>query len=120
MRDEVGVFFGKGGRDDCKIDGFDGKKVRVFYILIFIILTGFSSHPIFVIPRIGIPPPKVEQKRLIYDTLQRRLNEARSSAKTSEQQLRDLYHVLDSTRVLAVGEKVGNVLIDWGEDDSYK
>lgn len=48
----------------------------------------------------------MEEKRLIYDTLQRRLNEARFSAKTSEQQLRDLYHILDSTQVLAVGEKI--------------
>eukprot|EP00391_Amoebophrya_sp_Ameob2_P004986 CAMPEP_0179007150 /NCGR_PEP_ID=MMETSP0795-20121207/14983_1 /TAXON_ID=88552 /ORGANISM="Amoebophrya sp., Strain Ameob2" /LENGTH=1529 /DNA_ID=CAMNT_0020702057 /DNA_START=102 /DNA_END=4691 /DNA_ORIENTATION=+ len=49
---------------------------------------------------------EVEEKRLIYDTMQRRLADARSVQKTAEQELRELHEILDATATSVVGGSI--------------
>ncbi|CAD7956224.1 unnamed protein product [Amoebophrya sp. A120] len=49
---------------------------------------------------------EVEEKRLLYDTLQRRLLDSKKSHKSAEQELRELHHILDTTKTAVVGGKV--------------
>ena len=43
---------------------------------------------------------QMSQNNGIYETMRRRLRDAREGQKTAEQELRDLHHILDTSEVL--------------------